>query len=76
MKSCLEAIIDQEACIYTPTMWELLSKKKMMGISLSFSVVLEGFNNLSDSGAVYTLKYFVVCFNLCLFTDYDKVIFP
>ena len=31
----------------------------------------EGPDNLSDSIALYKLEYFVVCFNFCLFPDYD-----
>ena len=33
-------------------------------------------NNLSDLSALYTLKGFLICFNLCLFTYYDSVIPP
>ena len=38
--------------------------------------MLKGSDNLSASTYIYMLKGFVVCFKLCLFTDYDLITFP
>ena len=38
--------------------------------------MLGGPDNLSASIAIYTSKCFVMCFNFCLFPDYDQVVFP
>ena len=57
--------------------------KKSFRVSISVSMlliitpliyrVLEGFYNLSDSTTLYKLKYFVMCFNFCLFPDHNQV---
>ena len=44
--------------------------------SLSKPFLLEFYNNRSTSISIYTLKGFVVCFQIFLFIDYDSVVFP
>ena len=46
------------------------------GLIVLLWIMSEFSDDLSDFFAIYTSKVVVVCFNLCLFTDYHEVIFP